>query len=731
MESRWTQILAAFGMSVLCASCLTTRRLQPDIDLQSVAEVMAHTHVQHRHSNIGLGPAAALAAFTGNLAQKRLDQLSIDRHGSPLPYSRCEYWPLVGMQEAWPEDVELLPASIDEVAREDLDRAKTIQPRGEPVREVVVEEEPPPQVSEDGELGIPGVDGEGEAPAPEAAPKSGKTDDKAGKKAKAKDKAGKKAKAKDKDKTEGEGEAAAPAQGEAPAEAGEGGEAPAAEAEAKAKAPPPDKPRDPLVERVAAIFSATADSVEDTICNYGDEGPRRDPPGFGMATPTPFESHDVWFRVDSTPVDRLDAFSPNLKLPGRDNEGGEELMIHGLLAPARYLDGPADLVIVIPGLFDSVEQAYVRDTMAAVQELGYSALALDMRGHGDTYRLDMAQNKRLDHGYSFGLFESDDILSIMETLWSEPLLSQVGNIYVIGYSAGGRVALLASELEASRPLVPDQTPTERRSWRVLAVNPMVRTQATLNDVRSPRFPLSAIFYRNPLGSIFAELVALRREFSTDPDAPPCIAKQMGPGVRASNTAGCGTKVLRTIRDTHIETYAKAEAGYTKLREFSDVAPFDASGRSAASQPLPARLISSAQRTTTLFSLSDNVVKPAQQKRFERGIYDLLGKRSECRKGGGRARVSRGLEAPECRQSIVGKAGGHIAYLAINGPLARQSLALWLADRIAPESWTENLAKSAPLDWLPQDGTSCWIGPLRRPSVGTVQPSNEKKDAAPE
>ena len=704
---RWTRFAPMLGLSLLCASCLTTKRLQPDKDLQSVAEVMSHIHLHHRDSNLRIGAVAVMAAFTANLAQKRIDQLATDKSGSPLPYSLCEYWPLVGVRDSWPKDTpEILPASIDEVADDDLIHAKTVKPRGGPARDIPVEDPPAPAPSDDSLVPPEGDDATGEAsdkPAKADAKKDPKT----------------KAEAEPAPEAQGpEGSPDAPADGEAEPEGAEPDKA-------KAKPSAAPKPPDPLIERIAAIFDATPDSVEDTLCEYGDEGPRSDPPAFGMATPSAFESHDVWFRVDEAPIDRLEAFvGKGVTLPGASAEDGEELLIHGVLAPARYLDAPADLVIIIPGMFDSVEQSYVRDTMAFVHDLGYSALALDMRGHGDTYRLDLAQNKRLDHGYSFGLFESNDVLTIMERLWSEPLLSQVGNIYVMGFSGGGRVALLASELEASRPLVPDQTANVRRDWRVLATNPMLETQATINNTRSPHFPLNLIFYRNPIGSIFAELVALRQEFASDNDAPTCITKQMGTGIRASNTASCGTQVLEAIRDTHIETYAKSVTAFERMTQFNNTAPFAAAKRPPATQPLPARLITSAKRTTSLFSASDDVVKVGQQKRFERGIYELVGQAKTCKRLGSKARIRRNLEAPDCRQSIVTRSGGHMAYLAVNRPLARQALALWLADRITPEQWDEDLDNEPALDYFPRDGSTCWIGPLRRPVVGTQSEAPE-------
>ncbi len=198
--------------------------------------------------------------------------------------------------------------------------------------------------------------------------------------------------------------------------------------------------------------------LEDTAQATGADASDQPPPAWPG-----FE--DVWIPV-----------APDLQLFGRLGFAERD---------GRRLDAPA--VIVLPGLFGDLHVQRTRDVCAVLRENGIHALAVELRGFGQTGLRYPAPD------YLFGLRESGDLCTVAAWLQQQQHVRETG---MIGFCWGANHALLAA-WEASRParhaaisqrIAPLMAPTPRTPVLragVIAFSPCLRFEEIIARCEQP------------------------------------------------------------------------------------------------------------------------------------------------------------------------------------------------------------------------------------------------------
>lgn len=174
-------------------------------------------------------------------------------------------------------------------------------------------------------------------------------------------------------------------------------------------------------------------------------------------------------------------------------------------APTQY-----PTIIIIPGLFDSGSQNYVRNTAAVIYSLGYNVVVADMRDHGLTRLASPGVSPTL------GLFEGHDILEIARQL-STMCGSNVGSVGAVGFSFGGTAVVEAALLDKESGAGPFAL-----TGGALAISPPLDVAATMawfedyaeRDARGLGKPAN----RGAIAVYFADLIAARQS-SPSPNRP--------------------------------------------------------------------------------------------------------------------------------------------------------------------------------------------------------------------
>ncbi|GMU33822.1 MAG: alpha/beta fold hydrolase [Planctomycetia bacterium] len=102
----------------------------------------------------------------------------------------------------------------------------------------------------------------------------------------------------------------------------------------------------------------------------------------------------------------------------------------------------ADCLVILPGLLGDNNVLRTRDLGKALMAHGYHVLALELRGHGDTYRA------QPEVRYTFGVQETLDLLAVSRWLEQQPCVQETG---LVGFCWGGNHALLASWIDGATP----------------------------------------------------------------------------------------------------------------------------------------------------------------------------------------------------------------------------------------------------------------------------------------
>lgn len=95
-------------------------------------------------------------------------------------------------------------------------------------------------------------------------------------------------------------------------------------------------------------------------------------------------------------------------------------------------------VIILPGFYGDHSVTRSHALAEAFVSSGIHALSIELRGHGQVER------RYPDHGYTFGVLESVDLLRVNDWLIAQPPVSKVG---MVGFCWGANTALLAAWLD--------------------------------------------------------------------------------------------------------------------------------------------------------------------------------------------------------------------------------------------------------------------------------------------
>jgi predicted alpha/beta-fold hydrolase len=204
----------------------------------------------------------------------------------------------------------------------------------------------------------------------------------------------------------------------------------------------------------------------------------------------------------------------------------DDLALSGRLGLARR-DGrviSAPCIVVLPGLFGDNGVKRMQDVSTALQRAGFHALALEMRGHGQT------EHRYPDIYYTFGVLETRDLLVVSD--WLEDEVEGVASTGMVGYCWGGNLALLAAWYDGCRPDHPSIIPEvaahldglpARHRYRagVIAYSPVLRWEEILDlcDVDHSK-------YENPMAFFFQDTLRRRSVMKNHPEVTGSLRKMI-------------------------------------------------------------------------------------------------------------------------------------------------------------------------------------------------------------
>ncbi len=123
----------------------------------------------------------------------------------------------------------------------------------------------------------------------------------------------------------------------------------------------------------------------------------------------------------------------------------ESLSLFGLLGLSCDEIGrprEADCVIILSGILGHNRTKRTRDLATALRASGTHALALELRGHGQTDR------RHPDVFYTFGSMETDDLVAVSRWLQQQPHIRRTG---LIGFCWGANQAMLCAWYDGRPP----------------------------------------------------------------------------------------------------------------------------------------------------------------------------------------------------------------------------------------------------------------------------------------
>jgi len=147
----------------------------------------------------------------------------------------------------------------------------------------------------------------------------------------------------------------------------------------------------------------------------------------------------------------------------------------------------ADCLVILPGLLGDNNVLRTRDLGNALMAHGFHVLALELRGHGETYRA------RPDVYYTFGVQETLDLLAVSRWLEQQSFVQETG---LIGFCWGGNHALLTSWIDGATPDHPGimehiapyyrDIGSQRHFKRgVMAFSPVLRFEKLMDELDRP------------------------------------------------------------------------------------------------------------------------------------------------------------------------------------------------------------------------------------------------------
>jgi predicted alpha/beta-fold hydrolase len=140
-------------------------------------------------------------------------------------------------------------------------------------------------------------------------------------------------------------------------------------------------------------------------------------------------------------------------------------------------------IVLVPGLFGDNWTARSRDLSGALLDAGYHVLSLEQRGHGQT------EQRFPDIPYTYGAFETGDLLAVAEWLQQREDVSETG---LIGFCWGANEALLTAwedgrdeeDPHVSPSLQVRLRPRGRPCYRagVIAFSPPIRFEQVMDRI---------------------------------------------------------------------------------------------------------------------------------------------------------------------------------------------------------------------------------------------------------
>jgi len=200
----------------------------------------------------------------------------------------------------------------------------------------------------------------------------------------------------------------------------------------------------------------------------------------------------------------------------------EDLQLAGRLGWARDAAGrvtDADCIVIVPGIRGDNNILRVRDLALALRQNGFHVLTVEFRGTG------MTDRRFPKHEYTWGIFETDDLLIVADWLQAKPHVRRTG---LIGYSWGANQVILAAWAEGRtgdegipprlrKVLCPPPRGPRRYEAGMLAFSPILRFEELMDKLqdeqpawlhpalagvqRTVRDRMVRKLYPNPCGSI--------------------------------------------------------------------------------------------------------------------------------------------------------------------------------------------------------------------------------------
>jgi predicted alpha/beta-fold hydrolase len=168
---------------------------------------------------------------------------------------------------------------------------------------------------------------------------------------------------------------------------------------------------------------------------------------------------------------------------------GDDLQLAGRLGWARDAAGrltDADCIVIVPGIRGDNNILRVRDLALALRRSGFHVLAVEFRGTG------MTDRRFPKYEYTWGIFETDDLLAVADWLQAKPHVRRTG---LIGYSWGANHVILTAWAEGRtgdegipprlrKFLRPAPPPGLRRYQAgVLAFSPILRFEELMDKLQ--------------------------------------------------------------------------------------------------------------------------------------------------------------------------------------------------------------------------------------------------------
>lgn len=168
----------------------------------------------------------------------------------------------------------------------------------------------------------------------------------------------------------------------------------------------------------------------------------------------------------------------------------DQLSLSGRLGFAKK-DGAiidSNCVVILPGIFGHNDISRTRDLAAGLVASGIHALALEMRGSGDT------ENRYPDVYYTFGALESGDLQVVSEWLQTNPHVKRIG---LVGFCWGANQALttawfdsrLENDPSISAKMAPHLRPVSDKQHfeaGVMVFSPVLRFEEVIESLKKPQ-----------------------------------------------------------------------------------------------------------------------------------------------------------------------------------------------------------------------------------------------------